>query len=146
MQLRPLYSVRFRYPEGWAVELKGAGGTEEFHLYIAEGTATGRIAGRFRGANHPRRRTDHTFVPDFQGVIETDDGAVVMFDLHGYGRVYPAGRRQIVAAGFPYSSDERYAWLNDSLCVGCGEVRRLDDGETELVIDFSELVWEAPAG
>jgi Protein of unknown function (DUF3237) len=145
LRLEPLYSVRFRYPEGWAVELSGPGGKDEHHFYIAEGTATGRIAGRFRGANHPRRRTDHTFVPDFQGVIETEDGAVVMFDHHGYGRAYPAGRRQIVAAGFHFSSDPRYAWLNESLCVGCGEVRRLDDGETELVIDFSELLWEAPA-
>ena len=144
MQLKPLYSVRFRYPEGWAVELTAAAGKEEKHFFIAEGTCTGRIAGRFRGANHPRRRTDLTFAPDFQGVIETDDGAVVMFDYQGYGRAYPPGRRQIVTAAWHLCSHERYSWLNDSLCVGCGEVRRISESESELVIDFSELVWEPP--
>ena len=144
MQLKPLYSIRFRYPEGWSVELAGSAGKEEQHFFIAEGVCTGRIAGRFHGANHPRRRTDLTFVPDFQGVIETDDGAVVMVDYQGYGRAYPAGRRQIVAAAWHLCSDDRYKWLNDSLCVGCGEVRRLSDTETELVVDLSELVWEAP--
>ena len=41
--------------------------------------------------------TDRTFVPDFQGVIETEDGATVFFDMHGYGRAYPVARRQIGA-------------------------------------------------
>ena len=40
------------------------------------------------------------------------------------------------------SDDPRYTWLNDTLAVGCGEVRRLSDEETELVIDVSELIWE----
>ena len=151
MQLKPLYSVRFRYPEDWGVELSGPAGKEEQAFFIAEGTCTGAISGRFRGANHPRRRTDLTFTPDFQGVIETDDGAVVMFDYQGYGRAYPPGRRQIVATARHVASDERYRWLNDAICVGCGEVRWPDKPseevaqmDVELVIDFSELVWEAP--
>ena len=40
------------------------------------------------------------------------------------------------------SDDPRYVHLNDALAVGCGEVRRLSDEETELVIDVRELVWE----
>lgn len=152
MQLRPLYSVRFRYPADWAVALEGKAGREEQHFYLAEGTCTGRIAGSFRGANHPRRRTDLTFVPDLQGAIETEDGAVIVFDYRGYGRAYPPGRRQIVTAAWHLSSDERYRWLNDTICVGCGEVRwpdkpadQVQQIEVELVIDFSELVWQAPA-
>jgi hypothetical protein len=144
MQLKPLYSVRFRYPDGWAVELTGPAGKEEQHFFLAEGTCTGRIAGRFRGANHPRRRTDLTFKPDFQGVIETEDAAVVFFDYQGYGRAYPAGRRQIVTAAWHLCADDRYSWLNDAVCVGCGEVRRLSETDTELVLDISELVWEPP--
>jgi hypothetical protein len=31
-------------------------------------------------------------------VIETDDGAMIMMEWHGYGRAYPVGRRQIVGA------------------------------------------------
>lgn len=151
MQLKPLYSVRFHYPEDWAVELTGPAGKEEQHFFIAEGICTGTLAGRFRGANHPRRRTDLTFGPDFQGVIETDDGAVVMFDYQGYGRAYPKGRRQIVGAAWHLSDHEKYRWLNDSICVLAGEVLRPDKPpeqvkqiDVELVIDVSELVWEPP--
>jgi hypothetical protein len=150
--LKPLYSVRFHYPADWAVELSGPAGREEQHFFFAEGRCTGSLAGTFRGANHPRRRTDLTFTPDFQGVIETDDGALIMFDYQGYGRAYPKGRRQIVTAAWHTTSDERYRWLNDTICVGCGEVRWPDKPpedvkqvEVELVIDFSELIWEAPA-
>jgi hypothetical protein len=108
--------------------------------------AEGRITGGFRGANHPQRRTDHTYVPNFQGVIETDDGATVFCDTHGYGRAYPIGRRQIVVATTHLSDDERYRWLNDVLCVGEGEVRAQEDESlTELVIDVSEVIWEPVA-
>jgi hypothetical protein len=151
MQLKPLYTVRFRYPADWAVELTGPAGKEEQHFYLAEGTCTGRLAGKFRGANHPRRRTDLTYTPDFQGVIETEDGAVIMFDFQGYGRAYPPGRRQIVLAAWHATSHETYRWLNDAICVGAGEVRvpdmppeQLTQMDVELVIDVSELVWEAP--
>jgi hypothetical protein len=40
------------------------------------------------------------------------------------------------------SDHPRYTWMNDSLSVGCGEVRRLSDEDTELVIDVRELIWE----
>jgi uncharacterized protein DUF3237 len=145
LRLKPLYSVRFRYPEGWDVALTGEAGKEEQHFYFAEGVCSGSIAGRFRGANHPRRRTDLTFVPDFQGVIETDDGALITFDYQGYGRAYPPGRRQVVGAAWHLSQHEKYRWLNDSICVLAGEVRRMEQGDVELVLDLSELVWEAPA-
>lgn len=141
MRLEPLYRLRFRYPEEWGVDIEGDGGTQSQYLFFAEGRVEGRIAGRFRGANHPQRRTDGTFLPDFQGVIETDDGAVILCDTHGYGRAYPVGRRQIVVATTHVSDDERYRWLNDVLCVGVGEVRSGED-DTELVIDVSELIWE----
>jgi Protein of unknown function (DUF3237) len=151
VRLKPLYSVRFRYPADWSVELSGPDGKEQQHFLLAEGTCTGTIAGRFRGSNHPRRRTDLTFTPDFQGVIETDDGALIMFDYQGYGRAYPKGRRQIVTAAWHTTSHEKYRWLNDAICVGCGEVRWPDKPpeevqqiEVELVVDFSELIWEAP--
>ncbi|HET7419498.1 MAG TPA: hypothetical protein VFL27_03885 [Candidatus Dormibacteraeota bacterium] len=151
MQLKPLYSVRFRYPDGWDAEVTGPGGVEEHDFFFAEGVCTGRISGRFRGANHPRRRTDHTFEMDFQGFIETEDGATVLFDFQGYGRSYPKGRRQVVGAAKHVSDHEKYMWLNDSICVIAGEVRspqkppaEIRQGDVELVFDVSELVWEAP--
>jgi hypothetical protein len=153
MQLKPLYQVRFRYPEDWGVELAGPSGKEEQHFLLAEGICTGAVAGRFRASNHPRRRTDLTYTPDIQGVIETEDGAVVFIDYQGYGRAYPKGRRQIVGAAFHLSDHEMYKWLNDVVCVLAGEVRWPDKPpeevkqiEVELVCDVSELVWEAPEG
>ena len=111
-------------------------------FFLAQGRCEGRISGWFRGANHPNRRGDGTFLPDFQGVIETDDGAELLFDYRGYGRAYHVGRRQIVATGTHLSEDERYRWLNDSLSVGVGEVRSQPDESTELVVEWADLVWE----
>ena len=81
MRLEPLYRIRFTYPEGWMIGLEG--GWEQ-HLFLAEGRCEGSITGRFRGANFPRRRTERgPFRPDFRAVIEADDGATIMFELHG---------------------------------------------------------------
>jgi hypothetical protein len=136
VRLEPLYRIRFGYPEGWAVTL---GGEWEQRFYIAEGRCEGEITGRFRGANYPQRRADGTFRPDFRAVIETDDGAAIMFEWHGYGRAYPASRRQIVGAVFHSSDHERYERLNDVVCVCAGEVRA---AAGELVVDVAELIWE----
>jgi hypothetical protein len=145
MRVEPMYRIRFGYPEQWAVELEG--GWEQ-HLFLADGTCEGWIAGRFRGANFPQRRTQAgPFCPDFRAVIETDDGATVMFESHGYGRAYPPGKRQIVGSVLHLSDDERYRRLNDVVCVCVGEVRAAADldGSTELVLDVAELVWEPVA-
>jgi hypothetical protein len=139
VRVEPLYRVRFAYPEGWSVEL---GGEWEQHFYIAEGRCEGKVSGRFRGANYPMRRDDGTFRPDLRGAIATEDGATIMFELHGYGRAYPVGRRQIVGAVFHTSDDERYGRLNDVVCVCAGEVRAGGEAPTELVIDIAKLVWE----
>ncbi len=143
MRLEPLYRLTFAYPEAWFVELEGERGVESQHFFIAEGRCEGAITGRFRGANHPRRRTDGTYCPDFQGVIETDDGARVMVDLRGYGRAYPEPRRQVVGFCTHLASDERYRWLNDAVCALTGEVRPRPGGAgVDIVLDVAELVWE----
>jgi len=142
MRLEPLYRIRFTYPESWAVGLEG--GWQQ-HLFLAEGRCTGAVTGRFRGSNFPQRRTDAgPFVPDIRAAIETEDGATVLFECHGYGRAYPAGRRQVVGSVLHLSDDERYRHLNDVVCVCAGEVRASDDpgASPELVLDVAELVWE----
>ena len=89
MRLEPLYRVRFTYPQGWEVELEG--GWQQ-HLYVAHGRCEGALSGRFQGTNYPRRRTENgPFCPDLRAVIDTDDGATIMFECHGYGRAYPQG-------------------------------------------------------
>jgi hypothetical protein len=42
MRLEPLYVVRFRYPESWAIAL-GPGGAEGQHFFVAEGHCDGRL-------------------------------------------------------------------------------------------------------
>jgi hypothetical protein len=143
LRLEHLYRIRFTYPEGWMVGLEG--GWEQ-HLYIAEGLCEGAIAGRFRGVNFPYRRTAAgPFCPDFRAAIDTDDGATVMFESHGYGRAYPPGRRQIVGSVFHLSDDDRYRRLNDVVCACVGEVRASNDpdqDDVELILDVGELIWE----
>lgn len=151
MQLQPLYLVRFFYPDGWQVELEGPGGSEEQHYYFAEGRCEGRITGKFRAGNHPRRRTDRTFTMNLQGFIETDDGALIMVDYQGYGRAYPPGRRQVVGAAWHTTSHEKYSFLNNAICAISGEVRvpspppePLEQKDVQLVFAVDELVWEPP--
>jgi hypothetical protein len=143
VRLEPLYRVTFRYPEHWHAELNRAGANETAHFFVADGRCEGRISGRFRGANAARRRADGTYVPDFQGAIETDDGATILFALRGYGRSYPEPNRQVVGSVTHASGDERYLWLNDVVCPVAGEVRRgTERGTTRIVLDVAELVWE----
>jgi hypothetical protein len=132
MRLEPLYTIRFVYPEHYWLD-----GAEQAGYFFAEGRCEGYLTGRFRGMNHPRvRRSDDVYLPDFQGVIETDDGARIGFDLHGFGR--PRGEdREIVAAITHTTGDERYARLNSALCVLAGEA-----ANKEIRLDVAELVWE----
>lgn len=134
-----LYRMRMKYTRGWSVELGTAGENESQHFFLGEGHCEGRITGAFQAANHPLRRTNGTFLPDVQGVIETEDGATIYFDHRGYGRTYPAGKRQVLSIGTHLSDDERYRWLNDSIAVGVGEVRPMESGGVEIVLDWFEV-------
>ena len=159
VDLKPLYTVRFHYPDGWSVGLEGELGREEHHFYFAEGTCEGFLSGRFRAANHPRRRADATFQMNMQGFIETADGALVMADYQGYGRVFKQDARelrgstwnirQVVGAAWHVTSDERYTRLNDAVCLISGEVRAparegIEQRDVELMFQVSEAVWTPP--
>ena len=124
MRLEPLYRLTFTYTSHWDAE---AGGVEHF-LGLGEGR------GAFLGTNDARRRPDGTYEPDYHGVIETDDGAAILFHLTGYG--LPDDGRAIVSVKH-VSGDDRYEWLNRTLCVGAAEV-----ADRTIVLDVAELVWE----
>ena len=140
--MEPLYRLTFRYPEEWGVGMGDDTSPAGVCFFIAEGRCSGNVVGRFRAANHPLRRADGTFLPDLQGIIDTQDGATIVLDMHGYGRAYPLGARQVVVDLTHVSDHPRYTRLDDSLSVGCGEVRWLSDDETELAIDVREPIWE----
>ena len=130
MRLEPLYRLTFRYHAHWDAD---AGG-DLHRLLIGAGRCEGRLAGAFQGTNASRRRPDGTFEPDYHGVIETDDGAAVLFHLTGYG--FPDDGRAIASVRH-VTNDERYAWLNRVLCAGAADVRA-----DAIVLDVAELVWE----
>lgn len=153
---RPALSAPVRLPRELSAELRGEGGAEEQLFLFAEGRAEGRLSGRFRGANYPRRRTDRTAVTDMRGVLETDDGAAVLVECRGYGRRHSPeydrdspGGRQWVATVVHVSEHPSYRWLNDVVCVGTGQVRPKPEprpnNPTDLVLDVAELVWEPGA-
>ena len=137
--LEPLYRAVFTTPESWSVEL----GAEGQSFLIAEGRTEGRPSARLRAANFPRRRADGVLTPDFRGVLETDDGATIVFSWHGFARLDPeSGVRRLVGAITHLSDDSRYDWLNDSVCTVTGEVReRSAGGGFDVVLDVERLVW-----
>jgi hypothetical protein len=142
MRLEPLYRATFTTPEKWSVELAGPAGTEGQSFLIAEGRCEGRLPGRLRGANYPRRRTGNALLPDFRGVLQTAGGAAVLFAWHGY-RGPPRVECASSLAALPMSGDERYRWLNDVVCTLTGEVRPRSDGSgPDVEYDVAELVWE----
>jgi uncharacterized protein DUF3237 len=132
MRLEHLYRLRFTYLEHWLVE-----GPDTQFFGIAEGRCEGAITGRFRGANSPRQRPDNVYLPDFDAIVETEDGATIAVHIAGFGRAREDGAREVVGSVTHLSGDERYTRLNDALCVLTGESR-----DKELVIDVAELVWE----
>jgi Protein of unknown function (DUF3237) len=142
MRLEPLYRANWTTPESWGVELHGSAGTEGRSFFIAEGRAEGRLSARLRAANYPRRRVDGTLTPDFTGVLETDDGATVLFAWQGYARTGTGDVHELVGSITHVSDDERYRWLNDRIGAVEGEVRPRDGGGFEVVVDVAELVWE----
>ncbi len=142
MKLEFLYRARWRYTELASATLEGE---LQQYFMLAEGRCEGAVSGRLRGANHPQRRADGTVCPDYQGVIETDDGATIFFDWRGYGRAYPKGRRQFVASGTHRTEDERYHALNEAVCALEGEVRaRPDESGSDLVADVYALRRAGP--
>lgn len=142
MRLEPLYRVEFTTQEAWRVELEAEHGTEGQSFLIVEGRSHGRISARFRASNFPRRRTDGTLTPDFRGVLETEDGAVILFAWNGYGRTNEEGVRQLVGTITHTTGDARYLWLNSAIGAVSGQVRARDDGQLDVVLDIAELVWE----
>jgi len=143
MQLEPLYQATFSTPESWSVELEGSTGTEGQSFLIAEGRCGGRLSARLRAANYPRRRVDGTLLPDFRGVLETDDGAAILFSWRGYARRGAGGARELVGSVSHVTEDERYSWLNDQVCPLVGEVRPRTNGTGfDVVLDVSVLIWE----
>jgi hypothetical protein len=143
MRLEPLYTATFTTPESWSVEVAAEAGIEGRGFLLAEGRTTGRISARYRAANFPRRRADGSLVPEFRGVLETDDGGAILFEWQGLGVLTDSGLRKLLGSLVHTTDDTRFRWLNDLVCAVEGEVRPRTDGPGfEVVLEVSEMVWE----
>jgi hypothetical protein len=119
---------------------EGPGGTGYGN---GEGSARGpRLNGSVRWASHPRRRDDGVMLPHGEGVITTDDGATILFTLHGRTVTLQkdGGEKggQLLHVLFE-TGDERYAWMNRAVCVAEGVI---DPGSLRLVLGVHECVNE----
>jgi hypothetical protein len=129
MRLEPLTVFHWRYEEarvpapGYAI-VSPYGGEEGIAYGEGRGIATGRIEGSVVWSNYPRRRTDDRMLPNIRGLITTNDGASVLFELRGR-TVYPDGKdpghQNLV--GWLESDHESYRWLNDVVCIGEGLIQ-----------------------
>ena len=143
MRLEPLYTVTFTTPEAWSVEVVADAGIEGRSFLLAEGRSTGRLSARYRAANFPRKRADAALVPEFRGVLETDDGATILFEWQGLAVLPDSGMRRLLGSLAHTTDDPRYRWLNERVCAVEGEVRPRTEGSGfEVVLEVSEMVWE----
>jgi hypothetical protein len=100
------------------------GGEEGSAYGEGDGNVTGEgLSGNARWSNHPHRRSDGSMLPNARGVIQTADGAHVIFDLQGRTIWSEDGSTggQNLAITFE-AEDDRYRWLNNVLCVGEGVI------------------------
>jgi hypothetical protein len=86
-----------------------------------EGVVSGdRLAGTVEWSNHPSRRGDGTMLPNARGVITTEDGAEVLFELTGrtvfIDREGEEVGRQLVMLLLESEADD-YRWLNNTVCI-----------------------------
>jgi len=143
MRLETLYTVTFTTPESWSVEVAADAGLEGRGFLLAEGRSAGRLSARYRAANFPRKRADGALVPEFRGVLETDEGGAILFEWQGLGVLTDSGMRKLLGSLVHTTDDPRYRWLNDLVCAVEGEVRpRADGSGFEVVLEVSEMVWE----
>jgi hypothetical protein len=146
MRLDPLYTVTFTTPEAWSVEVASDAGIEGRSFLLAEGRSAGRLSARYRAANFPRKRSDGALVPEFRGVLETDDGAVILFEWQGLAVLGGSGMRHLLGSLVHTTDAPHYRWLNDRVCAVEDEVRPRTDGSGfDVVLEISEMVWEGLA-
>ena len=128
MRLEPLSIFHWSYEKDARIEAPGYAlvspyDSEEGIGYgEGRGTAAGKIEGAVVWSNYPRRRTAGRMLPDVRGLVRTDDGASILFELRGrtiFEGDQP-GRQNLV--GWFESADERYRWLNDVVCIAEGHI------------------------
>lgn len=153
MRLVPLFEGELRFDESTEVGFPAAGEDGDWSGYVrGDGQVVGeRLSGELLWTNHPRRRADGVWLPDFQGVITTGDGVNLLFSLSGYnqgvGDPFGYDRRMATAALVLVAADERYRWVNSLFAVVEADVRPSADPEHWRLRAFecvNEIASEQP--
>jgi hypothetical protein len=143
MKLVPLFEMVHKYVERHSVSLKGPLGTDSTSWMFREGTILGdRIRGGHKAMNKSVLRSDNVVTPDIRGVLTTDDGAEVYYEVRGYG-IDVDGLRNFTGTMYFMTDAARYAWINT--VIGVMEGRYTRDPEGYLIGTFQvyECVSEA---
>jgi hypothetical protein len=114
------YDEDVRVPAPGYALISAYDGEEGIGYGEGRGTATGRVEGSVVWSNYPRRRSDGRMLPNVRGLVRTDDGASILFELRGR-TIFEGdepGRQNLV--GWFESDDARYRWLNDVVCIAEG--------------------------
>lgn len=139
-ELQPLYRLQLSYVRAWSVHLGGEHGKVGASFSVAHGRCEGHINGEFGGENRPHHDPDGTTVPDFTGVIATEDGATIQVETEAFRHTFLVDRRRMLVAVTHATDDERYRRLNDAACIGIGEVTVKPSGRIEITLDVAEAV------
>lgn len=138
--LEPLYRLQLSYVRAWSVHLGGVHGGAGASYSVAHGTCHGHINGEFGGENRPQHGEDGSTIPDFSGVIVTEDGATITVETEAYRHTYLVDRRRMLVAVRHTTDDAHYARLNEANCIGIGEVTVGKTGRIDITLDVAEAV------
>jgi Protein of unknown function (DUF3237) len=138
VRLEHLFDGELRFNEEAGVHVPTYGADSDWIGYVdGGGTIEGeRLRGTLRWTNHPRRREDGIWLPDFQGVINTHDGAQILFSFTGYNysltERFEYTHRAVLAAITFRTSNDAYRWLNDVFGVLEAEAGEADEGRRDI--------------
>jgi hypothetical protein len=118
MKLDPLCEMEMHYTWIDYVDF-GIGGQ---YVGTLEGTVKGdRLRGALKSVNVPAKRPDNVNCPALRGIVATDDGAKVYFELNGLAVLRAEDKARFFTTSLALrSGDPRYAWVNTIVGVAEG--------------------------
>ena len=111
MNLTPLFEIEMHYT--WMDYVGYTVGGQ--YVATCEGAVSGeRVTGTLKAVNIATKRPDNVNCPAFRGVITTDDGAKIYFELNGVAVMRLEDKARIFTTSLSLrTGDARYDWVNN---------------------------------